>query len=35
MKEYLIELMLNNTDFTEEEILEMDNWEIMEHLGYL
>lgn len=34
MKEYLIELMLNNTDFTEEEILEMDNWEIMEHLGY-
>lgn len=35
MKQYLIELMLNNTDFTEEEILEMDNWEIMEHLGYL
>ena len=34
MKEYLIELMLTNTDFTEEEILEMDNWEIMEHLGY-
>jgi hypothetical protein len=34
MKQYLIELMLNNTDFTEEEILEMDNWEIMEHLGY-
>ena len=34
MKEYLIELMLNNTDFTEEEILEMDNWEIMEHLGH-
>ena len=34
MKQYLIELMLNNTDFTEEDILEMDNWEIMEHLGY-
>ena len=34
MKQYLIELMLNNTDFTEEEILEMDNWEIMVHLGY-
>lgn len=34
MKQYLIELMLNNTDFTEDEILEMDNWEIMEHLGY-
>jgi hypothetical protein len=34
MKQYLIELMLNNTYFTEEEILEMDNWEIMEHLGY-
>lgn len=34
MKQYLIELMLNNTDFTEDEILEMDNCEIMEHLGY-
>lgn len=34
MKQYLIELMLNNTDFTEDEILEMDNWEIMEHLDY-
>lgn len=34
MKQYLIELMLANTDFTEDEILEMDNWEIMEHLGY-
>jgi len=34
MKEYLIELMLANTDFTEDEILEMDTWEIQEHLGY-
>ena len=33
MKEYLVELMLANTDFTEEEIAEMDNWEIQEHLG--
>ena len=34
MKEYLIELMLANTNFTEDEILEMDAWEIQEHLGY-
>ena len=34
MKEYLIELMLNNTNFTEDEIYEMDLWEIHEHLGY-
>ena len=33
MKEYLVELMLANTNFTEEEIAEMDNWEIKEHLG--
>ena len=33
MKEYLVELMLANTNFTEEEISEMDNWEIHEHLG--
>jgi len=33
MKEYLVELMLANTNFTEEEIAEMDNWEIQEHLG--
>lgn len=33
MKEYLVELMLANTNFTEEEIAEMDNWEIHEHLG--
>ena len=34
MKEYLIERMLANTDFNEDEILEMDTWEIQEHLGY-
>ena len=28
-----MELMLANTDYTEEEIGEMDNWEIQEHLG--
>lgn len=33
MKEYLLELMLANTNFTEEEICQMDNWEIQEHLG--
>lgn len=33
MNEYLMNLMLANTDFTEEEIAEMDNWEIKEHLG--
>lgn len=26
MNEYLMELMLANTDYTEEEIGEMDNW---------
>ena len=34
MNEYLMELMLANTDYTEEEIGEMDNWEIQMHLGY-
>ena len=34
MKEHLVELMLANTSFTEEEIGEMDNWEIQMHLGY-
>ena len=33
MNEHLLNLMLANTDFTEEEILEMDNWEILAHLG--
>ena len=33
MKEYLIDLMLVNTDFTYEEICEMPNWEILEYLG--
>jgi len=34
MNEYLMELMLANTYYTEEEIGEMDNWEIMMCLGY-
>lgn len=33
MNEYLMNLMLANTNYTEEEIGEMDNWEILEHLG--
>ena len=33
MNEHLLNLMLANTDFTEEEIAEMDNWEILSHLG--
>lgn len=33
MKEYYLELMLENTDFTEDEIYEMEAWEIQEHLG--
>ena len=33
MKEYYIELMLANTNFTEKEINQMDTWEIQEHLG--
>ena len=34
MNEFLVELMLANTDFSEQEIYEMDLWEIHEHLGY-
>ena len=34
MKEHLVELMLANTSFTEEEIGEMENCEIRMHLGY-
>ena len=33
MKEYLVELMLANTEFSEEEISEMENWEILSYLG--
>jgi len=33
-REYLIQLMLINTDFSIEEIMEMSYWEIMQHLGY-
>lgn len=33
MKEYYLELMMANTNFTEEEIGEMDTWEIQDHLG--
>ena len=33
MNEYLMNLMLANTNFTEEEISEMDNSEILSYLG--
>ena len=33
MNEYLMNLMLANTNFTEEEIGEMDNSEILSYLG--
>ena len=33
MNEYLMNLMLANTNFTEEEINEMDNSEILSYLG--
>lgn len=33
MKEYLVDLMLANTEFSEEEISEMNNWEILSYLG--
>lgn len=33
MKEYLVELMLANTEFSKEEISEMNNWEILSYLG--
>ena len=33
MNEYLMNLMLANTNFTEEEIAEMDNSEILSYLG--
>jgi len=33
MDEYIINLMLANTNFTEEEIALMDNWEILSYLG--
>ena len=33
-REQLIILMLANTDFLLEEIVEMSYWEIMQHLGY-
>jgi hypothetical protein len=32
-KEFLIDLMLVNTDFTIDEINEMDDWEIRSALG--
>jgi len=34
MNEYLEELMLANTDFTSEQIAEMENWEILMYLGW-
>jgi len=33
MNEYLMNLMLANTNFTEEEIADMDNSEILSYLG--
>lgn len=32
-KDYLIDLMLCNTDFTYDEIMEMEDWEIECYLG--
>lgn len=32
-KDFLIDLMLVNTDFTIEEIMEMPTWEIESYLG--
>ena len=33
MKQYYLEEMLANTRYTEEQINEMENWEIEMHLG--
>ena len=33
MKQYYLEEMLANTSFDEEQINEMENWEIEMHLG--
>ena len=33
MKQYYLEEMLANTSFNEEQINEMENWEIEMHLG--
>ena len=32
-KEFLVDLMLVNTEFTLEEINEMEEWEILSYLG--
>jgi hypothetical protein len=32
-KDYFIDLMLCNTDFTYDEIMEMEKWEILSYLG--
>jgi len=34
MANFLVELMITNTDFTYEEIMEMSAEEINMHLGY-
>ena len=33
MNQYYLEEMLANTSFNEEQITEMENWEIEMHLG--
>ena len=33
MNQYYLEQMLANTSFNEEQINEMENWEIEMHLG--
>ena len=33
MNQYYLEEMLANTSYTEEQITEMDKWEIEMHLG--
>lgn len=32
-KEFLVDLMLVNTEFTLDEINEMEEWEILSYLG--
>ena len=33
MNQYYLEEMLANTSYTEEQITDMENWEIEMHLG--
>lgn len=32
-REFLIELMIANTDFSIDEIMEMQKWEMLSYLG--